>query len=70
MSQKDLCIELLNNVPAYKLGYVVAYLQGLTADESKDDRFCEQLLEEYRTDPDRGQTVTEEEVLKELGIAL
>lgn len=70
MNQKDLCIKLLDSVPAYKMGYVVAYLQGLTADEGEDDRFCEQLLQAYHRDPDRGQTVTEEEALKELGIAL
>ena len=31
MSNKDKCMQLLNDVPEYKLGYVLAYLQGLLA---------------------------------------
>ena len=48
----------------------MACLQGLTADEMDDDAFCEQLYQAYLADPDKGQTVTEDEVLKELGITL
>ena len=46
MSEKELAIRLLENVPAYKLGYVIAYLQGITADEAMDDAFCENLCAE------------------------
>ena len=31
MSEKEIAMNLLENVPSYKLGYVIAYLQGLTA---------------------------------------
>lgn len=48
MSNRDKCMELLADVPEFKLGYVLAYLQGLTA----DDMYCEQLFEEYQNDPD------------------
>ena len=41
MSNREKAMALLENVPDYKMGYVVAYLQGLTADE-----------ENYRNDPD------------------
>lgn len=37
MSYKELAIQLINNMPDYKLGYAIAYLQGLVADESADD---------------------------------
>ena len=33
MSEKDKIIQLLDYVPEYKLGYVLAYVQGITADE-------------------------------------
>lgn len=52
MSNRDKCMELLADVPEFKLGYVLAYLQGITADETADDMYCEQLFEEYQNDPD------------------
>lgn len=52
MSQRELCMRLLDNVPDYKLGYVLAYIQGITADEAADDAFCERMLENYENDPD------------------
>ena len=70
MSDRERIIQLLDEVPAYKLGYVLAYVQGLTADEDADDAYCEQLYQHYLIDPERGQTYTEDEVCKELGIAL
>ena len=33
MSNKERVIALLDSVPDYKMGYVLAYVQGLTADE-------------------------------------
>lgn len=62
MSDKEKAIQLLNSVPSYKMGYVVAYLQGLTADEETDDAFCEALIAEYEADPDKGEFVPFEEV--------
>jgi hypothetical protein len=37
MSTREQCAQLLASVPEYKLGYVVAYLQGLLADEADCD---------------------------------
>ena len=34
MSEKEIAMQLINNLPDYKLGYVIAYLQGLTADRT------------------------------------
>lgn len=58
MSDRERIIQLLDEVPAYKLGYVLAYVQGLTADEDADDAYCEQLYQHYLNDPERGQTYT------------
>lgn len=35
MSDKERVIQLLDKVPDYKIGYVLAYAQGITADKLK-----------------------------------
>ena len=65
MSEKEMALRLLDCVPPAKLGYVIAYLQGLTAGEADDDAFCEQLVREYEADPDKGDVVTLEEMAKQ-----
>lgn len=72
MSNKDRCMQLLNDVPEYKMGYVLAYLQGLLADETADDAFCEQLYHEYLndTDPEKHEAVSLQSLADELGITL
>ena len=52
MSNRELCVQLLDAVPEYKIGYVLAYLQGITADEAEDDAFCERMYQNYLNDPD------------------
>lgn len=52
MSNKEKVIRLLDNIPDYKMGYVLAYIQEITADEEADDIFCEKMLENYKNDPD------------------
>lgn len=52
MSNRELCVKLLDNVPDYKIGYVLAYIQGITADEEADDAFCERMIGAYENDPD------------------
>lgn len=69
MSEKERVIQLLDDVPTYKMGYILAYVQGLTADEEADDAFCEHLVEEYENDPDKGQFLTLEECKKDWGLA-
>lgn len=41
MSNKEKIVELLDSVPDYKMGYVLAYVQGITADEEADDIYSE-----------------------------
>lgn len=69
MSEKERVIQLLDDVPTYKMGYILAYVQGLTADEEADDAFCEHLVEEYENAPDKGQFLTLEECKKDWGLA-
>ena len=52
MSNRERIIALLDNVPEYKMGYILAYVQGITADEEADDAFCERMVESYENDPD------------------
>ena len=52
MSNRERVINLLDSVPDYKMGYVLAYVQGITADEEADDLFCERMVENYENDPD------------------
>lgn len=68
MSAKELCMQMIQNVPDYKIGYVLAFLQGLTADEAADDAFCERLVDEYEADQDKGVSFTLEECKREWGL--
>lgn len=69
MSNRELCIKLLDNVPDYKIGYVLAYIQGLTADEEADDAFCEKLIDEYESDPEKDVSFSLEDCKKEWGLS-
>lgn len=71
MSEKEMCVHLLDAVPAYKIGYVLAFLQGLTADELADDAFCEQLYQNYLNDPDpdKDTVYTLDECERDWGLA-
>lgn len=69
MSDKERCAALLEYVPPYKMGYVLAYLQGLTADEEADEAFCENMYREYLNDPDRGDPVSLDDAVKEMGLS-
>lgn len=68
MSEKEFAMQLINNLPDYKLGYVIAYLQGLTADEAADDRYCASLVQNYESSTDKGEFVSFDEALKMCGV--
>lgn len=68
MSTKELCMQMIQNVPEYKIGYVLAFLQGLTADEAADDDFCERLVDAYEADPEKDVAFTLEECKREWGL--
>ncbi len=70
MSNKEAIISLLDKVPEYKMGYILAYVQGITADEEADDNFCQQMLNDYEndTDPEKDDTYSLEDCKREWGI--
>ncbi|HIV86110.1 MAG TPA: hypothetical protein H9900_04785 [Candidatus Monoglobus merdigallinarum] len=70
MSTREMIINLLDKIPDYKIGYVLAYIQGITADEEADDLFCERMIQDYikDTDPTKDDEYTLEECKKEWGI--
>ena len=69
MSDKERVTALLEYVPPYKMGYLLAYLQGLVADEEADDAFCQRLYERYQNDPEKDESFTLEECKREWGLA-
>lgn len=69
MSARELCVKLMDNVPDHKLGYLLAYLQGLVADEPDDDAFCQQLISQYEADPDKDESFTLEECMQQWGLS-
>lgn len=72
MSEKDYAIHLLDKLPAYKLGYAIAYIQGLTADEYADDALCESMLQDYLENAtnEEKETVSLEEAAALMGVNL
>ena len=68
MSEKEIAMQLLNNLPDYKLGYVIAYLQGLNADETADDKYCASLIKDYEDSTDKGEFVPFDEAVKMCGV--
>lgn len=72
MSNREKCMMLLETVPDFKLGYVLAYLQGLCADEEADDAFCQSLYASYLADdsPDKHETISIEQLAADLGVEL
>ncbi len=71
MTNREKIIELLDSVPDYKMGYVLAYIQGITADEEADDIFCQRMLENYENDPDpdKDKGYSLEDCMKEWGLS-
>lgn len=71
MSNREQIIKLLDSIPDYKIGYVLAYVQGVTADEEADDLFCERMVENYLADPESqaDEGIPLEQCKKEWGIA-
>lgn len=67
MNNREKVIEMLSYVPEYKIGYVLAYVQGIMADEEADDAFCRQMMEDYKndSDPEKDKEYSLEECMRE-----
>ena len=37
MSEKEQLLQLIDNMPDYKIGYILAYAKGITAEEQADN---------------------------------
>ena len=71
MSTREKCDLILDTLPEFQLELVLAYIQGLTASmAASDDAQCEALYQKYLDDPDKENFVSEEELCKELGLAI
>ena len=72
MSEKEKAAAMLDMVPAYKMGYVIAYLQGLMDDEAEDAAFCADLVKSYTEDqdPHKHDAISIEALAAELGVKL
>ncbi len=68
MSNRERIISLLDIIPEYKMGYVLAYVQGVAADEEADDAFCEHIYQSYLNDSERDECCTLEDCKKEWGL--
>ena len=69
MSEREQAKQIIDQLPEYKIGYVLAYVQGLAADEDADDLFCQQLYERYQHDPEKDESYSLEECKREWGLA-
>lgn len=72
MSDREKIIQLLDKIPDYKIGYVLAYVQGITADEDSDNQYCESLLQDYLndSDPNKHDSISIEDFARQEGITL
>ncbi len=72
MSDREFIFQLLDRVPDYKLGYVIAYIQGITANDISDEQYCQGLMHDYLTDNDseKHSTIALADLAKQEGIEL
>ncbi len=74
MSNKELCINLINTFEDYQLDNIILLLQSAKslADETQDETFCLKLLETYENDADisNKETMSITDFAKEMGFNL
>lgn len=68
MSEKEQLLQLIDNMPDYKIGYILAYAKGITAEEQADNDFCEALYQDYMNDSDKDESYSLEDCKKEWGL--
>lgn len=72
MSERERAIELLNQIPDYKMGYVVAFLSGAAIpgiEEVEPDEWDLKMIEEAKKEND-GNGIPIETLAADLGITL
>ena len=71
MSNREQIVQIIDQLPEYKLNRLLLFLQGVAFDDDmEDDLFCERLYQSYLDDPDpeKHETITLEELMKQEGI--
>ncbi len=71
MSEREQAKQIIDKLPDYKISTLLTFLRGMSFDdEMEDDAFCLKMYYNYLNDPDKGDFVPFEEVLKECGVEL
>lgn len=71
MSNREQIVQIIDQLPEYKLNRLLLFLQGVAFDDDmEDDLFCERLYQSYLDDPDpeKHETITLEDLMKQEGI--
>lgn len=69
MSEREHLLQLINETPDYRIGYVLAFVEGLNAGDNADDVLCESLYQDYMNDPDKDVDYSLEDCKKEWGLS-
>lgn len=73
MSEREQAKQIIDQLPEYKVSNLLLFLRGMQFDdEIEDDLYCERLVEDYLNDtsPDKHDTITIEELAKQVGVEL
>lgn len=70
MSEREQIIQILDQLPNYKITKILYLLKGIQIDdEIEDELFCERLAERYLNDPEH-EIISFEEAIKESGLTM
>ncbi len=72
MSNREQIVQIIDQLPEYKLNRLLLFLQGVAFDDDmEDDLFCERLYQSYLDDPDpeKDKAYTLDECKREWGLA-
>ena len=73
MSEREKVHQIIDQIPDYKIGQLLVFLQGMKLDdEIEDDLFFDNLINEYLKNerPDKHETITLEEFAASEGVSL
>ena len=71
MSNREQIVQIIDQLPDYKLSTLLVFLKGMAFDDDlEDDLFCERLYQSYLDDPDpdKHETISLEALMKQEGI--
>ena len=71
MSNREQIVQIIDQLPDYKLSRLLVFLKGMAFDDELEDvLFCERLYQSYLDDPDpdKHKTISLEDLMKQEGI--